>query len=199
MSLIMKGITIPYTSTSLHMLGEYLSKFIMDGEEVWTAFQKTRTFLATGVFLVPPGVTTVRLCGAAGGGGGSSTNLLGGYSGEIVSGLDYPVTPGTSITVTVGNGGQPDLPGEPLTFGTILTLQGGTPGGYQGEGVDRTSCGGTHQDGILVNTYYGGQASTFGDGGDGEDGAGEYGSGGGAGAIGGIGGNGRLTLRWSEG
>ena len=181
------------------MLGEYLDKFIMDGTEVWSSFNRTRTFLSSGTFSVPVGVTSVRLCGVAGGGGGSSTNLLGGSSGEIVSGLDYPVTPGTDIVVTIGAGGLSDLAGGETIFGTALTLQGGTPSDYQGEGADRTSCGGIHYDGILVNTFYGGQASPFTDGGDGEDGAGEQGSGGGAGLVGGLGGQGRLTIRWSEG
>ncbi len=195
----MKGTTIPQKQKSLHMAGDYLDKFIMDGTEVWNVFNRVRTFLSSTSFLVPVGVTSVRLCGVAGGGGGSSTNLLGGYSGEIVSGIDYPVTPGEEIVVTIGQGGAPDTIGESVLFGNILTLQGGAPSGYQGEGGDRTTCGGTRQDGILVNTYYGGQASPFSNGGDGEDGDGEFGSGGGAGVTGGSGGAGRLTIRWSEG
>ncbi len=199
MSLVMKGITIPRRQQALHALGEYTDKLVIDGVEVWSTFNKFRTFLTSGVFSVPVGVTVVRLCGVAGGGGGSSTNNLGGSSGEIVSGVDYPVTPGTDIVVTIGAGGVGDTVGEETLFGSILTLQGGTPSDYQGEGADRVTCGGVHQDGILVNTYYGGQAGPFSDGGDGEDEAGTYGSGGGAGITGGDGGQGRLMIRWSEG
>ena len=195
----MKGITIPRKQKSLQMLGSHIDRFIMDGTEVWLALSRVRTFLSSGSFTVPAGTTTVRLCGSGGGGGGSSSNLHGGDAGEIISHVDLPVTPGDEIEITIGQGGQPDLPGEATLFGSLITLQGGTAGTHEGDGEERATCGGTHTDGLLVNTYYGGQASPFSNGGDGEDGAGEFGSGGGAGVTGGIGGNGRLTVRWSEG
>ena len=198
MSLIIKGSTIPRRFKSLHTLGEFPVVLIMDGETVWQAFGNVRNYLIDGTFLVPPGVTIVRLCGVGGGGGGSSTNLLGGASGEIISGTDVPVIPGETINIVIGDGGITDEAGIDSKFGAI-TLQGGSAGTYQGEGGERVTCGGTHNDGIEVATFFGGQASPFSNGGDGNGADGEYGSGGGAGTVGGTGGKGRITVRWSEG
>ncbi len=194
----MKGSTIPRKFKSLHTLGEFPIALIMDGETVWRAFGNYRNYLIDGTFLVPPGVDIVRLCGVAGGGGGSSSNLLGGASGEIISGVDVPVTPGETIVIVIGDGGVTDIAGTDSSFGT-LTLSGGSAGTYQGEGGDRVTCGGTKTDGIEVATFFGGQASPFSNGGDGNGAPGEFGSGGGAGTVGGTGGQGRITVRWSEG
>ena len=194
----MKGYRIPKKQRALHMLGEFVSTLIMEGAQVWSAFEQTRNYLIDGTFLVPAGVTSVRLCGVGGGGGGSTTNTLGGASGEVASSMDVVVVPGETIIVTIGDGGISDTVGEDSSFGTVI-LQGGAPGAHQGEGAERVTCGGTKTDGILVNTFYGGQASPFSNGGDGEGVDGEFGSGGGAGSVGGTGGVGRITVRWSEG
>ena len=198
MSLIMKGNAIPKRYKSLSVFGKYPTTLIMDGETVWSSFESTKNYLIDGTFLVPAGVTSVRLCGVGGGGGGSTTNTLGGASGEIISGVDVPVTPGETIQVIVGAGGISDMDGLESSFGAV-TLHGGVAGTYQGEGAERVTCGGKRFDGILVSTFYGGQASPFSDGGDGDGDDGEFGSGGGAGATGGTGGNGRIMVRWSEG
>ncbi len=195
----MLGSSIPRRYKSLHMLGNFIETLVMDGVTVWSSVARLRTFDTSGNFPVPVGVTSVRLCGTGCGGGGSSTNTLGGEAGGIISGVDIPVTPGESIPVTIGVGGISDTDGSDVTFGSYVTLAGGKAGVHQGEGAERVTCGGRYNDGELVNTYYGGQASTFSDGGDGEGQNGEFGSGGGAGVIGGTGGQGRITVRWSEG
>ena len=195
----MQGKTIPKKKDSLHMLGNFVSKLIMDGENVWEEFSSYRNYLLSGEFIVPPGVTAVRICGVGAGGGGSSSVLLGGSSGEIASSIDIAVIPGETILVVVGVGGITDEDGTESRFGNYIILDGGRTGVHQGEGDERISCGGKYTDGILVSTYYGGQAGAFANGGDGAGQAGKYGSGGGAGVIGGTGGNGRIIVRWSEG
>ena len=102
-----------------------------------------QVFTASGTFSVPTGVSTVQALVVAGGGGG------GGYSGALADGYysggggagglvyhgTYPVTPGGTVSVTVGSGGagkgsnpaQGDN-GQNSVFGTI-TAQGGGGGG----------------------------------------------------------------------
>ena len=64
------------------------------------------SFTSSGTFAVPSGVTSLdSVLVVAGGAGGSRDNGGGGGAGGLVFMPDYPVTPGGTITVTVGDGG----------------------------------------------------------------------------------------------
>lgn len=113
----------------------------------------TYTSTGSGSFSVPSGITAVEVLVIAGGGGGGSTNGGGGGAGGLVYAPSYPVTPGGSISYTVGGGGggadarsgaAPDDQsrggtGTNSTFGQ-LTANGGGGGGSRGDGP--TSYGG---------------------------------------------------------
>jgi hypothetical protein len=117
------------------------------------------TFTASGTFAVPAGVTSlteVLVVGGGGGGGGgwNGTNAGGGAgAGGLIFFPCYPVTPGGTITITVGCGGpnvnpggasgpgeSPGINGQNSVFGApgdpgfsptsaVLTAQGGGAGG----------------------------------------------------------------------
>ena len=95
-----------------------------------------QTFTASGTFAVPAGLTSLTellVVAGAGGGGNSGTNPQGqqggggGGAGGLVFMPNYPVTPGGTITVTVGSGGGPQSNGQASTFGSP-----GDPGLGQG-------------------------------------------------------------------
>ena len=75
-------------------------------------FANSQTFNGSGTFVVPAGVTKVfvMVCAGGGGGGGSGTEgniqgpAAGGGGSGFVTGI-VTVTPGSSVTVTVGAGG----------------------------------------------------------------------------------------------
>ena len=107
-----------------------------------------QTFTSSGTFSVPSGVSSVQVLVVAGGGSGGAAIGGGGGAGGLVYHAGYPVTPGGTETVTVGEGGagvpgstpsSPSTgnPGNNSTFGTI-TANGGGAGGsrrcgpYQG-------------------------------------------------------------------
>ena len=97
-------------------------------------------FTASGNFVVPEGVTRVRVTLIGGGGGGSGTYQSaggqgggGGTTAEMVVGFPVKVTPGATIPVTVGAGGpkaevwSADMNGTPggaTSFGPIIALGG---------------------------------------------------------------------------
>src|SRR5210317_2041474 len=65
------------------------------------------TFNASGTFAVPVGVTNIpEVLVVAGGGGGAADNGAGGGAGGLIFFPCYPVTPGGTVTVTVGCGGS---------------------------------------------------------------------------------------------
>ena len=74
--------------------------------------------------------------------GGGSGGLGGGGAGGLLQGL-YPVTTGSSITVTVGAGGS-SANGSNSVFGNITTTGGGLSGGNPGNGGSGGSGGGTY-------------------------------------------------------
>jgi len=101
------------------------------------------SFTSSGTFSVPVGVTSVNVLVVAGGGGGGFYNACGGGAywagGGGAGGLIYrpafPVTPGGTVAVTVGDGGQGGFDGptaapsgQDSVFGT-LTAKGGGGGG----------------------------------------------------------------------
>jgi len=99
-------------------------------------------FTASGTFSVPSGISSVEVLvvGGGGGGGGYAGALANGYysggggAGGLVYNPSYPVTPGGTVSVTVGDGGGGSAgpaqggDGQSSAFGTI-TAQGGGGGG----------------------------------------------------------------------
>ena len=116
---------------------------LTNGYKIVTSYTST----GSGTFSVPSGVSSVEVLVVAGGGGGGSTNGGGGGAGGLVYAPAYPVTPGGSISYSVGTGGggadarsgsAPDNQsrgdtGGQSTFGQ-LTAQGGGGGGSRGDG-----------------------------------------------------------------
>ncbi len=159
-------------------------------------FSRMSTFYNSTAFVVPNGVSLVkvRLCGGGGGGGAGAANLggagggAGGYAEAVV-----PVTPGESITITVGGGGASATTtgtgsgsGGTSSFGTHLSATGGA-GGTSAAPFASGGNPGTGSGGSLVLT--GGYGSD-GNGGEvmfaGNGGASAFGGGGRAASSGGF-------------
>jgi len=102
------------------------------------------TFTSSGTFSVPSGVSTVDVLVVAGGGGGPRG---GGGAGGLIYRPGFPVTPGGTVSVTVGCGGTqhnnngPDGIGQDSVFGT-LTAKGGGYGGRSGPATESYFNGG---------------------------------------------------------
>ena len=122
-----------------------------------------QTFTASGTFAVPSGltaITEVLIVGGAGSGGQSHSNPQGdqggggGGAGGLIFMPNYPVTPGGTITVTVGNGGAASnnngqassfgSPGDPGLGqgGVLLAKEGGAGAGTFNNGNTGGSGGG---------------------------------------------------------
>ena len=114
----------------------------------------SQSFTSSGTFAVPSGVTSLNavLVVAAGGGGGGD-NGGGGGAGGLIFMPEVPVTPGGTVSVTVGCGSAPPagpskgVPGQDSVFGAspspgisaALTAKGGgagagSPGGDNDSG-----------------------------------------------------------------
>tara|TARA_B100000029_G_scaffold98431_1_gene88664 strand:- start:2548 stop:4341 length:1794 start_codon:yes stop_codon:yes gene_type:complete len=102
------------------------------------------TSLGSGTYSVEPGITTVNVLVVGGGGGGGSagyngTDGGGAGAGGLIYYPDYPVTPGGSVSVSVGAGGEgagynPPSPGSaPYTPTARPDSRNGTGefGGYE--------------------------------------------------------------------
>jgi len=95
----------------------------------------TESFTSSGTFSVPAGITQGDVLVVAGGGSGSGgdPNGGGGGGGGLIFVPNYPLTPGGTVTVTVGNqSGQAYSKGpngNDSVFGT-LTAKGGGAGGF---------------------------------------------------------------------
>jgi len=161
------------------------------------------SFTSSGTFAVPAGTTSldeVLVVGGGGGGGGGhngcSSGGAGGAGGLIFQPA-YPVTPGGTLTVTIGNGGAagdgevdgtngqnsvfgaPGDPGKHPT-GDVLTAQGGGGGGARaGAGLNGGSGGGGSGHYPGAGGGGGGQQSTQ----SGDSGAYGFGNNGGAGVV----------------
>lgn len=190
---------------------------------------KTATFTSTGGFTwsVPTGVTSVRVLVVAGGGGGGTRNGgansggtdggAGAGAGGMIDVPSFPVSPGGSVSGSIGRGGfggangysggeTPGEKGTNTTFGTLTAIGGGYggcgPGGPIANGGPGGSGGGRGGGGSPSGPT--GSAEQPGQPGD----SGTYGygnaggpnpnqspysgsGGGGAGGVGGTGGNGR--------
>jgi hypothetical protein len=157
------------------------------------AFRPQRQiFTASGSFTVPVGVTRVKVScwGGGGGGGGASTNgagtggSAGGFTTKVVTGL----TPGATVTVTIGAGGAGGTSGGgnggnggTTSFGAHCSATGGSgnlggpgtvpsaPAGAAGAGAggDLNLSGQPPSLGVVIGSqYFGGQggAAPFGGG-----------------------------------
>ncbi len=123
-----------------------------DGSTTWRIVSSVgrsgmQVFSSSGTFTVPAGVFNifVRVWGAGGAGGTSSDGNYpggGGGGGGYGEGI-YAVTPGASISVTIGAGGVGG-PGGSTSVGTLLTATGGNLGeaGSAG-GIGGGATGGT--------------------------------------------------------
>ena len=110
-----------------------------------TVLAPVRTsFTSSGTFSVPAGVTAVNVLVVAGGGGGGAGASGGGGAGGLIYRPGFPVTPGGTITVTVGCGGPaaaihwpgPNTggSGQDSVFGTLTAKGGGYGSGDTGGG-----------------------------------------------------------------
>jgi hypothetical protein len=95
------------------------------------------SFTASGTFSVPTGLTSVDVLVVAGGGAGGADNGGGGGAGGLIFRPGFTVTPGGTVSVTVGDGGPapgqncyPVGPsGQDSVFGTLTAKGGGGGGG----------------------------------------------------------------------
>ncbi|XEH57562.1 hypothetical protein NMD70_06795 [Edwardsiella tarda] len=170
------------------------------------------TVTSSSQFIVPDGVTELCISavagGGGGGGGGGSVNLTGtgaggqgGGAGEYVVKRKFKVTPGSTISITIGAGGVGGFAGTPsinggdgsaggdTVIGSLLTLNGGGGGrggaSFMGSVLPAGGVGGTGypagqdgQDGanrILGNGCGGNGANSFFGGGAGGARAGSFG------------------------
>jgi hypothetical protein len=137
------------------------------------------TFLDSGSWTCPAGVTSVQALIVAGGGGGGSHNGAdkgggGGGAGGLIYSSSIAVTPGQTYPVVVGQGGAggvsgsnaPGFNGQNSSFANLIAIGGG--GGAQGIG------GGPYAG---VSGGSGGGGTADGTGSNGAPGAGTYGQG----------------------
>ena len=98
-------------------------------------------------------LTEVEVLVVAGGGGGSSGSGGGGGAGGLIYNSNFAVTPGTQLTVTVGNGGagggsypaggySASTPGGDSIFGSLTAAGGGNGGGQNDNATNGGSGGG---------------------------------------------------------
>jgi hypothetical protein len=174
-------------------------------EPIITSFTST----GSGSFSVPSGISSVQVLVIAGGGGGADRHGGGGGAGGFVEHSTFPVTPGGSVSYTVGSGGpassQDGSNGDNSVFGSI-TAVGGGGGRSDTNGFDGGSGAGGNQGpsggGSGTQGPNGGGTGYGNPGGAGAAGPGSGGGGGGAGgsgspapsgSVGGAGGNGRSS------
>jgi prepilin-type N-terminal cleavage/methylation domain-containing protein len=147
---------------------------------------QTYSTVGTYSWTVPAGVTSVEYLVIAGGGGGyNGWYGGGGGAGGMLTGTGYAVTPGVSISITVGAGGAGGTNGSNSVFGTLTAIGGGTascPGVAGGSGGGASACSGAVGGAGTSSQGYAGGTPGYGCG---------YGndSGGGGGGAGGVGGN----------
>lgn len=179
---------------------------------------RVHTFLTSDNFVVPAGVTSVRILAVGGGGGGGAGRYPldsgrpggGGGAGRYLYNAAFTVTPGASISVVVGAGGAGatdvddsdagtgGLVGGNSTFSTLTALGGGGGGGHHRTNsspwdvpADQGGSGGGGSNGSVgasANATNGGLGNAGGNGVSGTNAAG-----GGGGGSGGTGGNGNST------
>jgi len=107
-------------------------------------YRTQQIFTGSTTFTVPDQVKLINeYLVLGGGGGGGFSRGAGGGAGGMVSGTNLSVTPGASITVTVGAGGDKGTPASPKqgsngsesVFGSIKANGGGGGGGEDLRGL----------------------------------------------------------------
>jgi hypothetical protein len=108
----------------------------------------------SGSFAVPVGVTAVNVLLIGGGAGGGGRVGGGGGAGGYVDRPGFPVTPGGTVSYSIGGGGggggpsQQGNDGTPTTFGSLTAIGGGGGGGDNNQaGRSGGSGGGTQYSG----------------------------------------------------
>jgi hypothetical protein len=165
-----------------------------------------QSFTSSGTFSVPSGITSVDVLVVAGGGGGGAQNSQatgGGGAGGLIFRPGFTVTPGGTVSVTVGCGGAGVAPantgntGQDSVFGTLTAKGGGggraaTPAnGNGGSGGGASEYCSALTAGTATQPTQPGDSGTYGFGNNGGTYSGQgyvAGGGGGAGAVGGAGG-----------
>jgi hypothetical protein len=131
--------------------------------------QLSQTFVSSGSFIIPAGVTNIKVeCWGGGGAGGqasTSSNGKGGGGGGAYASSNLPVTSGNTFTVTVGAGGiagttSGSTSGGQSSFGILVIALGGTNG-------DNATNSGTGGAGGLASGSIGTTKSSGGNGGNG--------------------------------
>ena len=161
----------------------------------------SESFTSSGTFSVPSGISAVDVLVVAGGGGGGDRHAGGGGAGGLIFVPQYPVTPGGTVSVTVGCGGSGGDPaalsppgrggtGQDSVFGTLTAKGGGygapgAPGGPGGSGGGGGHSGPSCVGGSAIQPTQPGQSGAYGFGNAGGDKIGGSGIQGGAGAGGG--------------
>ena len=158
------------------------------------------TSTGSGTFSVPSGVSAVNALVVAGGGGGGGDSpgsfAGGGGGGGLIYRPAFPVTPGGSVSYTVGSGGGNTSNGQDSVFGTLTAKgggHGGRPGGPNnanpGGSGGGSGEGGNGSGGDGIQPQQPSDSGTYGFGNRGGHKQGPYGNssagGGGAGAVGG--------------
>lgn len=143
-----------------------------------------QVFTSSGTFTVPAGVTRVKVTVTGGGGGGTSGTGFGGSGATAIK--YFSVSPGNTLSITIGGGGSAGSTGgsstvvfgattvtagggvEPFTFTPAVATNGdiNIRGGSGGSGTGTTSAG-------MAVSFWGPAAFNIANGG-------AYGSGGGA-------------------
>jgi hypothetical protein len=165
-----------------------------------------QSFTSSGTFSVPSGITSVDVLVVAGGGGGGAQSgqaTGGGGAGGLIYRPGFTVTPGGTVSVTVGCGGAGVAPantgntGQDSVFGTLTAKGGGggraaTPAnGNGGSGGGASEYCSALTAGTATQPTQPGDSGTYGFGNPGGPYSGQgyvAGGGGGAGAVGGAGG-----------
>lgn len=165
------GISFGSSGTAFGTSGQVLQSN-GDAAPSWTTISSIGytvvLFASSGSWTVPAGVTTakVTVCGGGGGSSGTSTAVIGGQGG-FASAYLTGLTPGSSITVTIGAGGSSGssaTAGGTTSFGSFLSATGGTAGsgsatnGTRGTG---TVSSGTNLGSGSVNDGGSGTESSF--------------------------------------
>ena len=148
------------------------------------------TFTSSGTFTIPTGVTKIKMTIVGGGATGSGSTQGGGGGGAAIKYLTG-LTPGNTLTVTVGSAGNTSSVASGTQSITTVSATGGSSSGSGGLGSngDLNIKGGAGAYRVTSNGGIGG-SSIFGGGGQGGGGAGTNGNGGAGGAYGGGGGSG---------
>ena len=151
----------------------------------------TQVFPSNGTFTIPAGVTKVRVTvvGGGGGGGNPGTTYSGGGGGGTAIKTITGLTPGGTVTVTVGTGGGATGNGVTSSFGAYCSATGGTFAVSSTAGTGGIGSSGDLNIGGQAGTvdydgYSTGGSSFLGGGGGYAANGRQYGGGGGAGASG---------------